>query len=57
MDPAKVAEIGYHAMKCGDGDVVAGFGNKVQAALAAVTPQSALAELHRKQAEPKTSDG
>ncbi len=35
-------------------NVVAGFGNKVQAAIAAVTPQSALAEMHRKQAEPKT---
>ena len=57
MDPAKVAEIGYRAMRRGDGDVVAGVGNKVQAAMAAVTPQSALAELHRKQAEPKTSNG
>jgi len=57
MDPARVAEIGYHAMKRGDGDVVAGFGNKVQAAMAAVTPQSALAEMHRKQAEPKGSNG
>ena len=52
MDPAKVAEIGFKAMKRGDGDVVAGFGNKVQAAMAAVTPQTVLAEQHRKQAEP-----
>ena len=52
MDPAKVAEIGYRAMLRGDGDVVAGLGNKLQAAAAAVTPQSALAEMHRKQAEP-----
>ncbi len=52
MDPAKVAEIGYHAMKRGDGDVVAGVMNKLQAATAAITPQSALAEMHRKQAEP-----
>lgn len=52
MDPAKVARIGYEAMKRGDGDVVAGFGNKVQAAMAAVTPQSVLAEQHRKMAEP-----
>ncbi len=52
MDPAKVAEIGYHAMKRGDGDVVAGLANKVQAAIAAVTPQTTLAEMHRKQAEP-----
>jgi len=56
MDPAKVAEIGYHAMKRGDGDVVAGFSNKFQAAMAAVTPQTALAEMHRKQAEPKAPD-
>jgi hypothetical protein len=39
-------------MKRGDGDVVAGLGNKVQAAVAAVTPQSMLAEQHRKMAEP-----
>lgn len=52
MDPAKVAEIGFHAMKRGEGDVVAGLANKVQAAMAAVTPQTALAEMHRKQAEP-----
>ncbi|NJC40956.1 short-subunit dehydrogenase [Brevundimonas alba] len=52
MDAAKVAEIGYKAMKRGDGDVVAGMGNKLQAAMAAITPESALAEMHRKQAEP-----
>ncbi len=52
MDAAKVAKIGYEAMKRGDGDVVAGMGNKLQAAMAAVTPESALAEMHRKQAEP-----
>jgi short-subunit dehydrogenase len=52
MDPAKVAEIGYHAMKRGEGDVIAGVMNKAQAAMAAVTPQTVLAEMHRKQAEP-----
>lgn len=52
MDPAKVAKIGYEALKRGDGDVVAGFKNKMQAAMAAVTPQSVLAEQHRKMAEP-----
>jgi short-subunit dehydrogenase len=51
-DPAEVARTGYEAMKRGDGDVVAGLGNKVQAAVAAVTPQSMLAEQHRKMAEP-----
>jgi len=57
MDPAKVAEIGYRAMLRGDGDVVAGVGNKVQAAMAAVTPQTALAEMHRKQAKPQSPAG
>lgn len=51
-DPAQVAKTGYKAMMRGEGDVVAGLGNKVQAALAAVTPQSMLAEQHRKMAEP-----
>ena len=52
MDPVDVARAGYHAMQRGEGDVVAGLGNKVQAAMAAVTPQTMLAEMHRKQAEP-----
>jgi short-subunit dehydrogenase len=57
MDPAQVAKIGYEALKRGDGDVVAGLGNKIQAAMAAVTPESALAEMHRKQAEPGSAKG
>lgn len=51
-DPADVAKAGYEAMKRGEGDVVAGLKNKLQAAMAAVTPQSVLAEQHRKMAEP-----
>jgi short-subunit dehydrogenase len=51
-DPAKVAKTGFDAMMKGEGDVVAGFMNKVQAAIAAITPESALAELHRGMAEP-----
>jgi short-subunit dehydrogenase len=51
-DPADVAKTGYQAMQKGEGDVVAGFKNKLQAAAAAVTPQSVLAEQHRKMAEP-----
>lgn len=51
-DPADVAKVGYRAMQKGEGDVVAGFKNKLQAAMAAVTPQSVLAEQHRKMAEP-----
>ena len=52
MDPAKVAEIGFKAMMDGDGDVVAGLKNKLQAAIASVTPSAVLAEQHRKLAEP-----
>jgi short-subunit dehydrogenase len=52
MAPAKVAEIGFKAMMDGEGDVVAGIRNKVQAAMASVTPSAVLAERHRKLAEP-----
>lgn len=51
-DPADVAKTGFNAMMKGEGDVVHGFKNKVQAAMAAVTPDSALAQAHRKMAEP-----
>ena len=51
-DPAKVAKTGFEAMMKGEGDVVAGLKNKFQAAVAAVTPQSQLAEMHRGMAEP-----
>ena len=52
MDPAEVARIGFKAMMDGEGDVVAGLKNKIQATVANVTPASVLAEMHRKQAEP-----
>jgi short-subunit dehydrogenase len=52
MDPAEVARIGFKAMMDGDGDVVAGLKNKLQSAMASVTPSSVLAEQHRKMAEP-----
>ncbi|WP_454718839.1 SDR family NAD(P)-dependent oxidoreductase [Caulobacter segnis] len=55
-DPADVALAGYRAMNKGEGDVVAGFKNKLQAAIAAVTPQSVLAQQHRKMAEPGSGD-
>jgi hypothetical protein len=47
-----VARIGIKAMMDGDGDVVAGLKNKLQSAIASVTPAAALAEKHRKMAEP-----
>jgi len=55
-DPADVARIGYRAMLKGEGHVVAGFKNKLQAAMAAVTPHSTLAEQHRKMAEPGSGE-
>jgi short-subunit dehydrogenase len=55
-DPADVALTGWRAMQKGEGDVVAGFKNKLQAAMAAVTPQSVLAEQHRKMAEPGSGE-
>ena len=41
-----------HAMMRGDGDVVSGWKNKLQAAVATVTPAAILAEQHRKMAKP-----
>ena len=49
---AMVAKVGFDAMMNGEGDVVAGWKNKLQAALANVTPAGALAAQHRKMAEP-----
>jgi short-subunit dehydrogenase len=54
-DPSQVAKTGYDAMMKGEGDVVAGWMNKLQAAVAAISPQSFLAEQHRKMAEPGTA--
>ncbi|WP_423602657.1 SDR family NAD(P)-dependent oxidoreductase [Sphingomonas sp. MS122] len=51
-DPAKVAQDGWDALMAGKGHLVSGFANKVQVAGAGVVPQAALAEMHRKQAEP-----
>ena len=51
-DPAFVAKVGYEAMMKGEGDVVAGWKNKLQTAAAAVTPAGMLAEQHRRMAEP-----
>ena len=50
--PADVAKEGYEAMKKGQDHVVAGWKNKVSAAMTNVLPDSLLAEQHRKTAEP-----
>ncbi|MFO1287675.1 MAG: hypothetical protein U1F49_14780 [Rubrivivax sp.] len=42
-----MARTGFKAMMACEGDVVAGLSNKVEVALAAVTPAALLARLHR----------
>jgi len=51
-DPADVARVGFDAMMRGEGDVVSGWKNKVQSAMANITPAEMLAQQHRKMAEP-----
>lgn len=54
MDPADVARQGYEAMMNGDGQVITGWKNKMQAAMAHVMPAEQLARQHAKQAAPGT---
>jgi short-subunit dehydrogenase len=51
----EVAKIGFEAMQRGDGDVVAGWANKLRAAIAHITPSETLAEVHRKMTAPGTA--
>jgi uncharacterized protein len=51
-DPAEVARAGFDAMIKGEGDVVAGWKNKLQTTMANVPPAEMLAERHRQIAEP-----
>ena len=51
-DAADVARAGFDAMMRGDGDVVTGFKNKIQSAVANVIPAAVLARQHRGMAEP-----
>ena len=55
-DPADVARTGFVAMMRGDGDVVSGWQNKLQSAIALLTPSGVLAEQHRKMAEPGSGE-
>jgi hypothetical protein len=43
---------GFEAMMEGKGDVVTGWMNKLQTAIASITPAGVLAEQHRRMAEP-----
>ncbi|MDB5316785.1 MAG: oxidoreductase [Rhodospirillales bacterium] len=51
-DPAMVAKTGYDAMIRGDGDIVAGFKNKIMAAVSNVMPAAVSAQLHRGMSKP-----
>lgn len=56
MDPADVAKQGFDAMMNGEGDVVTGWQNKLQSAIALIMPSGMVAEQHRKMAEPGTAE-
>jgi uncharacterized protein len=49
---AEVAKIGFDAMMKGELKVVAGFSNKMRAAMSHIVPDSTLAQMHRSMAEP-----
>lgn len=51
-DPAKVARDGYEAMLKGEAGVVSGFMNKVESLFAGIIPDTVLAEMHRRMADP-----
>ena len=51
----EVAKVGFEAMMSGDASVIAGWKNKLQATLANIMPNEALAAQHRKMAEPGTA--
>jgi uncharacterized protein len=54
-DPADVAKTGFEAMMKGSGDVVTGWQNKLQSAIANILPAGVTAELHRSKAAPGTA--
>ncbi len=54
-DPAEVARIGFEAMMRGDGDIVSGWHNKLQSALANIMPSGTTARQHKKMAAPGTA--
>jgi uncharacterized protein len=55
-DPADVAKDGWDALKAGKASIVSGWKNKIESAVANVTPNAVLAEQHRKMAEPGSAD-
>ena len=55
MGADEVAKMGFDAMMRGAGDVVTGWNNKLQAAIAHVAPSSVVAKQHEKMAKPGTA--
>lgn len=55
-DPADVAKDGWDAVMSGKASIVSGWKNKVQQAMANVTPAAILAEQHRHMAEPGSAE-
>jgi short-subunit dehydrogenase len=55
MDPADVARQGYEAMLNGEGQVITGWKNKIQAAMAHVLTNEQLARQHAREAAPGTA--
>ena len=51
-DPADVAKDGWDALMAGKAAIASGWKNKIQSAMANITPNAVLAEQHRKMAEP-----
>lgn len=55
MSAAEVAKLGFEAMQKGEADVIAGWQNKLRAAMSHIMPSPAMAEQHRKMAAPGTA--
>jgi short-subunit dehydrogenase len=55
-DPADVAKDGWDALMAGKAAVASGWKNKIQSAIANITPNAVLAEQHRKMAEPGSAN-
>lgn len=55
-DPAEVARQGWKAMAAGDGDVIPGWHNKLQAAIMKIAPPGLMAAVHGKVAEPGSAE-
>ena len=55
MSPAEVAKQGWDAVLRGDGQIITGWKNKLQAAMSHVLPSDMVAEQHSEQAAPGTA--